>query len=171
MLLIFLIICINVVYVSINTLRTIMVIKGQRLLASILSVFEVGVYLYGLTIVLNNLNSPIKIIAYCVGYGFGVYIGSLIEQHLALGYVQVQIIVDSVANELPNFLRKKGFGVTSWTAEGRNGLRLVLQVLAKRSNEKELIKLVNEIAPNAFVISYEPKHFIGGFWTKNIRNF
>lgn len=168
--LIFLIICINVIYVSINTLRTILVIKGQRLLASIMSVFEVGVYLYGLTIVLNNLNSPIKIIAYCVGYGLGVYSGSLIEQYLALGYVQVQIIVDSVVNELPDFLRKKGFGVTSWTAEGRNGLRLVLQVLAKRSNEKELIKLVNEIAPNAFVISYEPKHFIGGFWTKNIRN-
>lgn len=168
--LILLIICINVIYVSINTLRTILVIKGQRLLASVMSVFEVGVYLYGLTIVLNNLNSPIKIIAYCIGYGLGVYIGSLIEQYLALGYVQVQIIVDSVANDLPNFLRKKGFGVTSWTAEGRSGLRLVLQVLAKRSNEKELIKLVNEVAPNAFVISYEPKHFIGGFWIKNIRN-
>jgi len=169
MILILLIICINVVYVSMNTLRTIMVIKGQRLFASIMSVFEVGVYLYGLTIVLDNLKSPINIIAYCIGYGVGVYIGSLIEQHLALGYVQVQIIVDSVVHDLPNFLREKGFGVTSWTAEGKNGLRLVLQVLAKRSNEKELIKFVNEITPNAFVISYEPKHFIGGFWTKNIR--
>jgi len=170
MILVLIIVCINVVYVSINTLRTILVIKGKRLLASIMSIFEVGVYLYGLTIVLDNLNSPVNIIAYCIGYGVGVYIGSLIEQYLALGYVHVQIIVDSVVNELPSFLREKGFGVTSWTAEGRNGLRLVLQVLAKRSNEKELIKYVNEITPNAFIISYEPKHFIGGFWTKHLRN-
>lgn len=60
--------------------------------------------------------------------------------------------------------------MTSWTAEGRNGLRLVLQVLAKRSNEKELLKFVSEVAPNAFVISYEPKYFVGGFWIKNMRN-
>lgn len=168
--LILLIIGINIVYVSINTLRTILVIKGQRLLASIISVFEIGVYLYGLTIVLKNLDSPINIIAYCIGYGVGVYVGSLIEQYLALGYVDVQIIVDSVVHDLPDILREKGFGVTSWTAEGKNGLRLVLHVLAKRSNEKKLIKLVSEIVPNAFVISYEPKNFIGGFWTKNIRN-
>ena len=170
MILVLIIVCINVVYISINRLRTILVIKGKRLLASLMSIFEVGVYLYGLTIVLNNLNSPVNIIAYCIGYGVGVYIGSLIEQYLALGYVRVQVIVDSVVHELPSFLREKGFGGTSWTAEGRSGLRLILQVLAKRSNEKELIKFVNEITPNAFVIPYEPKHFIGAFWTKNIRN-
>lgn len=169
--LILLIIGINVVYVSMNTLRTILVIKGQRVFASIMSVFEVAVYLCGLTIVLKNLDSPINIIAYCIGYGAGVYVGSRIEQYLALGYVNVEIIVDSVVHDLPSFLRERGFGVTSWTAEGRNGLRLVLHVLAKRSNENKLLNLVHEIAPNAFIISYEPKNFIGGFWTRNIRNF
>lgn len=118
---------------------------------------------------LDNLDSPINTIAYCVGFGIGVYIGSRIEQFIALGYVNVQIIVDSVTHDLPNVLREKGYGVTSWHAEGKNGLRLVLQVLAKRSNENKLIKLINEIAPNAFVISYEPKNFIGGFWVKNVR--
>ncbi|MFA9380275.1 MAG: DUF2179 domain-containing protein [Acetanaerobacterium sp.] len=170
MILILLIIGINIVYVSINTLRTIFVIKGQCLLASIISVFEVGIYLVGLTIVLQNLDRPINIIAYCIGYGAGVYIGSRIEQYLALGYVDVQIIVDSVDHDLPVFLREKGYGVTSWNAEGKDGLRLVLHVLAKRRNEKKLLKIITEIAPTAFVISYEPKNFKGGFWTKNIRN-
>ncbi|QNK40298.1 DUF2179 domain-containing protein [Caproicibacter fermentans] len=169
--LILLIIGINIVYVSINTLRTILVIKGQRLFASVISVFEVGVYLFGLTIVLKNLDKPVNIIAYCIGYGAGVYIGSLIEQYLALGYVEFQIIVDSVEQDLPRLLREKGYGVTSWNGEGKDGLRLVLRVLAKRSNEKKLMKYLNEIAPSAFVISYEPKNFIGGFWTKNIRKF
>ena len=169
--LILLIISINVVYVSTNTLRTILVIKGQRIIASFIAVFEIGVYLCGLTIVLQNLDRPLNIVAYCFGYGAGVYIGSKIEQYLALGYVDVQIIVDSAAHDLPSFLREKGYGVTSWTAEGRNGLRLVLHVLAKRSNEKKLLGLINEVAPSAFVISYEPKNFVGGFLIKNVRNF
>ncbi|MGE4353274.1 MAG: DUF2179 domain-containing protein [Oscillospiraceae bacterium] len=170
MILVITIIGINIVYVSLNTIRTIIVIKGQRVLASVMSMAEVGVYLMGLTMVLQNLDSPINIAAYCIGYGAGVYIGSMIEQYLALGYVDVQIIVDSVDCKLPNLLRENGYGVTSWDAEGRDGARLVLHVLAKRSNEKKLLRLLHEIAPNAFVISYEPKHFIGGFWTKHIRN-
>lgn len=140
-------------------------------MASMIAVVEVGVYLVGLTIVLKNLDSPINIAAYCLGYGAGVYIGSRIEQYLALGYVDVQIIVDSLDCDLPRSLREKGYGVTAWSAEGRDGARLVLHVLAKRSNEKNLIQLLRKLSPNAFVISYEPKNFIGGFWTKTIRNF
>lgn len=161
---------INIVYVSLNTLRTIFVIKGQRLLASMLSIVEVGVYLLGLTIVLQNLNSPINIAAYCIGYGVGVYVGSRIEQRLALGYVNIQVVVDSVDYNLPDLLREKGYGVTSWAAEGKNGPRLVLNVLAKRCNEKKLIAFLQEIKPNAFIISYEPHNLIGGFLVKNIRN-
>lgn len=164
------IIGINIVYVSLNTLRTIFVIKGKRLLASALSMVEIGVYLLGLTIVLQNLSSPINIIAYCIGYGAGVYLGSLIEQYLALGYVNVQVVVDSVGCNLPGLLREKGYGVTSWAAEGKDGPRLVLHVLAKRCNEKKLMNLLREIAPNAFIISYEPRNLVGGFWIKNVSN-
>lgn len=146
-------------------------IKGQNILASVISVFEVGVYLFGLTIVLKNLDRPINIAAYCIGYGAGVYIGSRIEQYLALGYVNIQIIVNSVDQNLPALLREKGYGVTSWSAQGKDGLRLVLQVLAKRTSEKKLLKYITEITPTAFVISYEPKNFVGGFLTKNIRKY
>jgi uncharacterized protein YebE (UPF0316 family) len=62
------IIGINVIYVSLNTLRTIFVIKGRRLLASLISMGEVFVYLTGLTIVLQNLDKPWNIVAYCAGY-------------------------------------------------------------------------------------------------------
>ncbi|MPN23924.1 hypothetical protein SDC9_171317 [bioreactor metagenome] len=165
------IIGINIVYVSLNTLRTILVIKGQRLLAAMLSIVEVGIYLLGLTIVLQNLTSLLNIAAYCAGFGAGVYIGSCLEQRLALGYVNVQVIVNSTDCNLPSLLREEGYGVTSWQAQGRDGDRLVLQVLAKRSNEKSLLAFLQSVSPNAFIISYEPKNFVGGFWTKHIRTF
>ena len=170
MLLLFAIIGINIVYVSLNTLRTIFVIKGRRLLASSLSMIEVFVYLTGLSIVLKNLDGVWNIVAYCVGYAIGVFVGSKIEEKLALGYLNIQVVVDSLQCDLPDILREKGYGVTSWIADGKDGKRLIMQVLAKRCNECYLLNFLHEIAPNAFVISYEPKHFKGGFWVKNVGN-
>lgn len=162
--LILIIIIINVVYVSLYTLRLIFVIKGQKILAAVLSVFEVFVYMSGLGIVLKNLDNPWNLAAYCVGFGLGVYIGSLIEEYLALGYVTVQVTVDCIELELPTQLREYGYGVTSWLADGKDGKRLMMQVLAKRCNERKLLNILERLSPKAFVISFEPKKFKGGFW-------
>jgi len=159
---------INIVYVSFFTVRMIFTFKGQRMLASLISVVEVFVYLMGLNIVLDNIDKPLNLLAYCIGWGTGVYLGSKIEEWLALGYIALQIVVDSKDQALPQKLREKGFGVTSWLGEGKDGHRLVMQVLAKRSNEKKLISTIEEIAPKAFVISYDPRYFKGGFWTKRL---
>lgn len=161
-----LILGINVTYVSIFTLRLILVIKGKRTTAALLSMIEVFIYLVGLKIVLQNLSSPVYIAAYCIGFGIGVYLGSRIEEALALGYSVVQVIADSVNTSLPDQLRGKGYGVTVWQGEGRNGPRLVMQVLVKRSAEKKLLDTISATAPKAFVISHEPRHFRGGFWAK-----
>ncbi|CAM3380636.1 DUF2179 domain-containing protein [Marinicrinis lubricantis] len=160
---------INIVYVSLFTVRLIFVMKNYRSLAAAISMVEVFVYLMGLNIVLDNIDEPINLAAYCIGFGLGVFLGSKIEEWLALGYVTAQIVVDSESSKLPAALRERGFGVTSWLADGRDGHRLVMQVLAKRSHEKKLIATVNEIAPKAFYISYEPRFFKGGFWTRRLR--
>lgn len=166
--LILIIIVINIVYVSMATLRMILVMKGQKVLASLLSTVEIFIYLMGLSIVLDNLDKPLNILAYCVGWGSGVFLGSKIEEKLALGYVTVQIILDSDETEVAQALREMGYGVTSWIASGRDGNRLVMQVLAKRSNERSLLNTIESLSPRAFVISHEPKMFRGGFWVKRL---
>src|SRR5690554_3056327 len=103
--------------------------KGYRLLASMISMFEVFIYLIGLTIVLDNIDKPLNIMAYCLGFAGGVYLGAKIEEWLALGYVTLQIVVDNESTQLPVVLRKKGYGVTSWLADGKDGQRMVMQVL------------------------------------------
>ncbi|WP_316571188.1 DUF2179 domain-containing protein [Neobacillus sp. YIM B06451] len=163
------IIVINILYVSLFTLRMMIVIKGYRTLASILSMGEVFVYLMGLTIVLDNLDKPLNIAAYCFGWGLGVFIGSKIEGYLALGYVVMEVIVDSSDLTVPTKIREKGYGVTSWVADGKDGRRLVMKVLAKRKNEQKLKKLILSLYPKAFMISYEPTHFNGGFMLGRLR--
>lgn len=165
---IFIIIVINLAYVSMFTVRLIFVMKGYRMMASLLSMVEVFIYLLGLTIVLDNIDKPINLLAYCLGWGGGVYLGTKIEEWLALGYVTLQIVVDTDSSRVPITLRERGFGVTSWLADGKDGQRVVMQVLAKRSHEKKLFKTIHDIAPKAFVISYEPRFLKGGFWTKRL---
>jgi len=166
--LILIIIGLNVVNVSIYTMRLIFVMKGQRILAAIFSVVEVFVYMIGLGIVLKNLDNPWNLAAFCGGYGLGVYIGSRIEEYLALGYVTVQVTVDCVEVELPSKLREYGYGVTSWLADGKDGNRLMMQVLAKRCNERKLFDILDNHCPKAFVVSFEPKKFKGGFLVKRM---
>ncbi|WP_442598954.1 DUF2179 domain-containing protein [Neobacillus sp. D3-1R] len=167
---IFIIILMNIIYVSLFTLRVILVIKGYRAVASLLSMIEVFVYLMGLTIVLDNLDKPINIAAYCIGWGLGVYLGGKIEVFLALGYIVLEVIVDSVEHSLPTKIREQGYGVTSWLAEGKDGKRLVMKVLAKRNREQKLRKMITSFTPTAFIISYEPTHFNGGFLLKGLHN-
>ena len=160
------IVAINIAYVSTFTLRLILVIKGRTVTASLLSMVEVFIYLLGLNLVLQNMSNPYNMMAYCIGFGLGVYLGSRIEEYLALGYLVVQVVTDSLDTSLVLRLRELGYGVTSWPADGRDGKRLMMQVLVRRRNEKRLMGTLAELAPKAFVISHEPKIFKGGFWTR-----
>lgn len=166
----FLIIIINVSYMTLFTLRLILVIKGYRKTASFLSMIEVFIYLMGLTIVLDNLDDPVNIAAYCAGWGLGVYLGGIIENRMALGYIVFDIIVDAHESSLPALIREKGYGVTAWPAEGKDGLRMCMKVLAKRKNEKKLRDIVTDQSPKAFIISYEPNRYNGGFLTNPIKS-
>ncbi len=126
-----LIVIINISYMTLFTLRMILVIKGYRKVAAFLSMIEVFIYLMGLTIVLDNLDNPFNLAAYCIGWGVGVYLGGIIENRLALGYIVFDIIVDALEIDLPMHLRSKGYGVTSWAAEGKDGERLCLKYHVK----------------------------------------
>src|SRR5690625_1717556 len=163
------ILVINIIYVSFSTIRMILTLKGRRYIASIVSMFEVVVYVIGLGFVLENLNEIHNIIAYAVGFGIGVVIGSIIEEKLALGYITVNVISSNPDIEFTRKLREKGYGVTSWFAYGMEGDRLAMQILTPRKYELKLYETIKEIDPKAFIIAYEPKQIYGGFWVKQVR--
>lgn len=163
------IIVVNIIYVSFLTVRTILTLKGQRYSAAIVSVFEAFIYIIGLSLVLDNLDGIQNVLAYALGFALGVIIGSLIEDRLALGYITVNVVS---SNPLLNFterLREEGYGVTSWTSSGMDGDRLSMQIVTPRKQELRLYRLITEIDPKAFIVSFEPKHIQGGFWVRQVR--
>ncbi|WP_405099559.1 DUF2179 domain-containing protein [Oceanobacillus sp. FSL H7-0719] len=160
---------INIVYVSMFTVRMILTLKGRRYIAALLSTVEIVIYVVGLGLVLDNLNEIQNLIAYALGYGLGVIIGSMIEEKLALGYIVVNVTSSNPDIKFTQQIREKGYGVTSWYSYGMDGDRLSMQILTPRRYEISLYELINNIDPKAFIISYEPKQINGGFWVKQVR--
>ncbi|MCZ0717877.1 DUF2179 domain-containing protein [Aerococcus kribbianus] len=167
-LLLFKIFGINLVYIMLNTIRTLLVMKGYRRVAPFIAVVEVIIYTLGLSIVIQYLSNPVYLVAYATGFGVGIYLGILIEDRLALGYSVIQIFSQSADHTLPNALRERGYGVTIQPGYGRDGDRLVLTVLTPRANELTLRNTIDEIDEKAFYISYDARYIHGGFWSKRV---
>lgn len=162
---------INFAYITLNTIRFMLTMKGYRVIAPLISMAEITIYVLGLSMVLNRLDNPLNLLVYALGYAVGISVGIKIEDYLALGYIMVSVILPSTTEQfhLPETLREHGYGVTQSVAYGREGERMVLEILSPRKNERTLYKLINQLEPRAFIISYEPKFISGGFWTKKVR--
>lgn len=165
-----LIFVINFSYITLNTIRFMLTMKGYRIIAPLVSIVEITIYVLGLSMVLNQLDNLWNLAAYALGYGIGIAVGIKIEEALALGYIMVTVIVPiKEEGTIVADIRGLGYGVTVSYGEGREGERLILEILSPRKNERTLYKTIRELEPGAFVISYEPKYISGGFWTKKIK--
>ncbi|MGV3465661.1 MAG: DUF2179 domain-containing protein [Heyndrickxia sp.] len=163
MLNIILILLLQLIYVPIYTLRTIFLVKNVTLLASILGIVEMLIYVFGLSLVFGGDKNILAMIVYAVGFGIGIILGTKIEQKLAIGFINVTVNTQSKNNNLIDTLRQNGFGVTVYSGEGRDSERYRLEILTKRNRENELFATIEYYEPKAFIISYEPRKFKGGY--------
>jgi uncharacterized protein YebE (UPF0316 family) len=161
------IIVLQVLYVSMMTIRFILMVKGIRYVAALMSAVEIGTYVIAFKLVLDNLDDPVNLIVYCLSYGLGILIGTKLEERLALGYVTVQVVTQKTEYALAEQLRKKGYGVTSWEGEGLEGShRTILNIVIHRKKQSNLYHHIQAIDPGGFIVSYEPTRFLGGFLSK-----
>lgn len=154
-------------YVTITTVRWIILVRGMRYLASFISFFEIMLYVVALGLVVNQLSDPLRVLVYALGYAAGSLTGSLVEERLAIGFSLYHIITTD--STLATKLRAEGLGVTCWTGQGRQGDRQVLLVVSRRRWGRQLLKLVSDLDPQAFVVQTEPKNFRGGFMLKLLK--
>ncbi|MEY2196662.1 DUF2179 domain-containing protein [Neobacillus sp. BF23-41] len=166
---ILLILLLQLIYVPIYTLRTIFLVKNITVLASILGIAEMLIYVFGLSLVFGGDQSFASMVVYAVGFGLGIILGTKLEQKIAIGYINVTVNTQEKNSNLIDTLRQNGFGVTLYTGEGRDSERYRMEILTKRNRENELIATVEMFEPSAFIISYEPRRFKGGFLLDRLR--
>jgi uncharacterized protein YebE (UPF0316 family) len=137
--------------VSISTVRLIVLVRGQRLLAGILSFVSSIIWLVAVVQVINDLDSPLKVVAYAGGFAVGTALGSTIANRVATGHNLVRIVTSIATADIGKNLRDAGFFVTVLNAEGRDGEVRISFSVVPRKRVAEVVRLVNEVSPQAFI--------------------
>ncbi len=160
----FLIFLSRIIDQSIGTIRLIFISKGYKVLAPVLGFFEVIIWLLAIAQVMKHLNNPISYIAYGAGFGIGNYIGIVLEEKLSLGHVLIRIVPRFDTTMLCEHLRNKGYGVTSFDAEGVKSKVKILLTITKRKNVPYVTSCINHYNPNSFYTIEEIKSIREGYF-------
>ncbi|WP_303870233.1 DUF2179 domain-containing protein [Acetobacterium wieringae] len=159
----FLIIFVQLLYVPMLTLRTICMVKNLKVLTGLFGFMEALIYIFGLAIVLSGEQSIMEMVVYAVGFAAGLTLGIYIEQKLAIGFTSIQVNIQEENPTLVEVLRNEGYGVTVYQGQGKFGKRTNLDILTRRKSQKSLLQLIDQYEPTAFIMSFEPKMFRGGY--------
>lgn len=137
--------------VTIGTFRTLLVVQGRKYLAAVAGFFEVSIWLLAMRYIFLHLDNVYNFIGYATGFALGNILGITLEQKVALGYVQVNIVSRNHSAEIASKMRDSKFGVTILPAEGKSGELSILFAIIKRKNLDALMKITESIDKRAFV--------------------
>ena len=108
----------RIIDVSMNTIRTVYIVKGKRLISTVIAFFEVLIWFEVARTALNTeINSFLIPISYAGGYATGTYIGTLISTKFIKGHYTVTIISNNIDSTKIKKIKKEGYGVTSIATE------------------------------------------------------
>jgi len=141
----------RIVDVSLGTFRTLSTVQGRRYLAGILGFIEVTIWVVAISTVINNLNNLFNILGYSTGFALGTILGITLEQKVGAGFLQLNIISMHYTDAIADTLRQNKIGVTIVPGEGGRGGVALLIALISRKRESEVIALIEDIDPNAFI--------------------
>jgi len=141
----------RVLDVSISTVRIVVMMRGHLRLATILGFFESLLWVAAASLVFANLGNPYKAVAFAAGFATGILVGGLVERRIAMGNAFVRVVAPLDSPPVAERLRAAGFPGTVVNAEGRDGeVRLTFSVIP-RKRVREMLALVHEVNPEAFV--------------------
>lgn len=145
--------CGKIIEISLQTIRVVLITKGEKKIGAFVGFFEVTLFLIVVSGVLNNVSEdPFKILFYALGFAIGNYTGSIIESKIAIGTAQVQIIVkEEHGVALSCYLREQGYGCTVVKAEGKNFPRNIIYVMIPRKKIEEVINKTKGFQSNAVI--------------------
>lgn len=150
---------------ALGTLRVIVVSNGKKWMGAILNSVISVIWIIGTSMVIINVNKdPLKILFFCLGSMFGSYLGSFIEEKIALGNNMLITITDYDLGEyMAKELRKEKYAVTSVIGNGKDSLKSILFVMTPRKKTQECVSLISCMDIHAMIISECANTLKGGF--------
>lgn len=158
-----LIYCLRIIDVSIGTLRTLYMVRGDRLHAVPLAFCESLVWVIAVSRVMSHLDEWPRLLAYAAGFASGTFTGITIERWIASGWILARIVERGAEPKLAEPLRTAGFGVTLFHGQGREEPLHLMFVVAPRKRGQEMLELIRQADPDAFVTIDDVQPAMGGY--------
>jgi uncharacterized protein YebE (UPF0316 family) len=142
---------------ALATLRLIVVSNGKKILGAILQFIVTLIWIILTGSVLINLQKDLyKALAFALGSLFGSYLGSVLEEKIALGTNMFMVeISKEKGKRLIQILKNQKFQVTKINGNQQT----FLIITSPRKKTKDVIKTINEIDKNAIIVSEKIKIF------------
>src|SRR3990167_862847 len=136
--------------VSFGTVRIILVSRGMKFIAPIFAFFEIIIWLFAISQIMQHLTNITYYLAYASGYATGTFVGILVEEKMAIGMVIIRIITKKDASELVEHLRSIGYGVTSFDGYGATGPVKLIYMIIERKDIDKIVEIIKGFNPKAF---------------------
>ena len=156
----------KVLEISIQSVKPVCMVKGQKAVAAALGFIECMVWGLVVSSVITTLSDNFMLLfAYCLGYAFGLYLGSIIENKIALGTSSIQIMVNNeYIDDVGSYLKDKGHGFTILEGKGSKTDMFVVIIVLPRKEVKDVMNEIRHLCNNkVFIVSSEVSKFVGGY--------
>ena len=158
--------CAKIVEISIQSLKTCMMVKGQRMKAAMLGFVECMIWGLVISTLVPSLGDDyLLLIFYCFGYATGLFLGSTIESKLAIGTSNLELFAnDENTDKITVYLKERNMGYTVLDGYGsKDKMNMIFIVLARKEASKTL-KDIRKICDNkVFVVASEVSKYAGGY--------
>lgn len=156
----------KIIEISIQSLKTCMMVKGQRLKAAGLGFLECGIWGLVISTIISTLGDNLLLLLfYCTGYAAGLFLGSTIEGKIALGTSNLELIANAENTEvITAYLRENNRGYTVFEGHGSKDKMNMIFIVLSRRETATVLKDVRQLCDNkVFVVTTEVSKYAGGY--------
>lgn len=144
--------------VSLSSVRTMFVVKCNKIMASLIAFVEIFIWFYAAKEALvSNSTSLCIVVSYALGYATGTFIGTLINEKFISGIYSLKVSLKGVNEKMIKKLNSICLDVVSLKGEGKN----ILFLEVDKKNYKELVNNIYMIDKYASIVINDAK-FIRG---------
>ena len=162
----------KIMEVTFGTLRIVLINRGEKTIGSLIAFVEITIWLIVASSVLNGFREDfLKGVFYALAFAAGNYIGSWLDELLAIGLSSVQVIISDCnrAKQVEEALRAQGFGVTSLDVHGKDDDHQLLQMTIKRKRLNEMVDWLESNCQDAVITVCDVKTQRGAYLNSNTK--
>lgn len=154
---------VRIIDVSLGTVRTMILIRGHKLVGSIIGFIEITVWFLVVRSALTEATNYWIVFAYSAGFATGNFVGTFIEEQLAIGNASIQVITRGIREDLVKKIRDAGFAVSTVKTEGKESTNLLLIIEINRKKIEQVKSIIREVAPDSFVTVSDIRQVYNGY--------